>query len=106
MPKFMITAEYTAAGLQGTIDEGFAAREAYIRSLVEGLGGTVEIFYWAYGVVDAVLIVDASPAAARAFAMAVSSRDDALHLITTPLVTADEMEESRKLLPQFRSPGD
>lgn len=106
MPKFMFTAEYTAEGLEGTLNEGFAAREAYVRSLVEELGGTVEVFYWAYGVADAVLIVDAPAPAAMAFAMAVSSREDALHIVTTPLLTAAEMEESRALLPRFRSPGD
>jgi uncharacterized protein with GYD domain len=102
----MFTAEYTAPGLEGTIEEGFAAREAYIRSLIESLGGTVEVFYWAYGVADAVLVVDAPAAAAIAFAMTVSSHEDALHIVTTPLLTAEEMEEARVLLPRFRPPGD
>ncbi|MGE0227360.1 MAG: GYD domain-containing protein [Dehalococcoidia bacterium] len=106
MPKFMFAARYTPEGLDGTIKEGFAAREQYIRSLIEDLGGTVEVFYWAYGETDTLLIVDAPAPVAMAFAMAVSSREDALEIITTPLLTAAEMEESRALLPQFRSPGD
>lgn len=106
MPKFLYTGEYTPEGLEGSLDEGFAAREAYVRQTIESMGGTVEAFYWSYGVNDVVIVVDAPASVAIAFAMVVSSQDDSVHLETTPLLTAAEMDEARALLPDYRSPGD
>jgi uncharacterized protein with GYD domain len=105
MPKFMFKAVYSQAAVQGTLKEGFAAREAYIRQLLEGVGGKIEAFYWAYGDDDAILIVDEpNAAAAIATSLAVNAAG-AIRLSTTPLLTAAEMDEARAKVPGYRAPG-
>jgi uncharacterized protein with GYD domain len=106
MPKFLYTGQYSAEGLEGSLEEGFAAREAYVRQTLESMGATVEGFYWSYGKNDVVLIVDAPAPVALSFAMVVSSQDDSVQLETTPLLTAADLDEARALLPSYRSPGD
>ena len=49
MAKFMVTASYTAEGSRGLAKEGGSGRRAAVKKLVEGLGGKVEAFYFAYG---------------------------------------------------------
>jgi len=49
MGKYLYRLRYTPAGLEGTIKEGFAAREAFFRERVASLGGMTEAAYWAYG---------------------------------------------------------
>jgi hypothetical protein len=41
--------QYTKAGLEGTVKEGFRKREDFFRKTVKGLGGTTESANWAYG---------------------------------------------------------
>ena len=58
VPKFLVKASYTADGARGLLKEGGTARREAVRKLVEGLGGKVEAFYYAYGDVDAYIITD------------------------------------------------
>jgi uncharacterized protein with GYD domain len=104
MAKFLIRARYTASGTQGAVKEGFANREAYIRSLIESVGGKTEAWYFTYGEDDVIVIVEAEPAAALAISLAVN-QSGSVQLTTTPLLTAAEMDQARALLPQYRAPG-
>ena len=58
MPKMLIKASYTAEGARGLIKEGGSGRRATVQKLIEGMGGKMEAFYFAYGEADAYLIVD------------------------------------------------
>jgi uncharacterized protein with GYD domain len=104
MAKFLIRARYTASGTQGAVQEGFANREAYVRSLIESVGGKTEVWYFAYGEDDVIVIIDAEPAAAVAISLAVN-QGGFVQLTLTPLLTAAEMDQARARLPQYRSPG-
>ena len=104
MAKYLIRVRHTAAGLQGTVKEGFAAREAYMRGLVQSQGGKVEAWYHAYGEDDLIIIVEAEPAAALAFSLAIN-QSGTVHLTITPLLTSAEVDEARGRLPQYRAPG-
>ena len=46
MAKFMYRVQYSQDGVAGSVKEGFVNREAYIRGLIESMGGTVESVYW------------------------------------------------------------
>ena len=63
MAKFLARAKYNPEGVRGLLKDGGTARRAYVQKLVEGAGGKVEAFYFAYGEDDAVLIVDFPDAA-------------------------------------------
>jgi uncharacterized protein with GYD domain len=58
MPKFMIKASYNADGTRGLIKDGGSKRRATVQKLIEGMGGKLEAFYYAYGDDDAFIIAD------------------------------------------------
>ena len=58
MPKYLLKATYTADGTRGLIKEGGSKRRAAVQKLVEGVGGKLETFYYAYGPDDAFIIAD------------------------------------------------
>jgi uncharacterized protein with GYD domain len=57
MAKFLFEAHYTLEGAKGIIKEGGSARRAAIERAVTGLGGRLETFHFAFGSVDAYVIV-------------------------------------------------
>ncbi|MCP2242321.1 GYD domain-containing protein [Lentzea aerocolonigenes] len=104
MAKFLIHGRYTQAGYQGLVKEGFGAREAYIRTLMESVGGKVEAFYFTYGQDDVIVLIDADVSAAAAISLAVN-QSGSVELSTTPLLTAADMDEARAKVPDYRAPG-
>ena len=58
MAKYLVEACYTAEGAKGLAREGGTGRRAAAAKAVEGLGGKVESFYYAFGDVDAYVIFD------------------------------------------------
>ncbi len=105
MPKFLFTAQYTQSGLEGTVKEGFANREATIRGLMESAGLNVEALYWAYGRDDIVGILDGPAEACVGVSMAVTI-GGGLRINTTPLLTAAEMDAAVAAMPaDYRPPG-
>ena len=65
MPKFLIKASYTSEGTRGLLKEGGTRRRDAVRTLVEGLGGKVEAFYFAFGEDDLYVITELPNTAAR-----------------------------------------
>ena len=59
MPKYLLQASYTADGSRAVLEDGGAKRRERVERLVEGVGGRVEAFYFAFGECDALAIVDA-----------------------------------------------
>jgi uncharacterized protein with GYD domain len=105
MPKFMVTASYTAEGARGLIKEGGSGRRAAVHKLIEGMGGKVEAFYFAYGDHDAFVIADLPDAASGlALSLAVNA-SGVVRLSTVPLITPEEMDAAAKKSVTYRPPG-
>ena len=105
MPKFMIKASYTAEGARGLLKEGGTGRRAAIQKLIEGLGGKVEAFYFAYGEDDAYVITDVpDTTTGLAVSLAVNA-SGAVRLSTIPLITPEEIDAAGKKSVQYRAPG-
>jgi uncharacterized protein with GYD domain len=105
MPKYLLKASYSAEGAKGLIKEGGSARRAAVQKLVEGLGGKVEAFYFAYGDADAIVITDV-PDAVTGLALSIAvNASGAVHLSTTPLITAEEVDAAAKKSVAYRAPG-
>ena len=105
MPKFMIKASYTTEGTRGLLKDGGSARRAVVQKLMEGIGGKVEAFYYAYGDADAYLIIDVPDATSGlAVSMAVNA-SGAVRLSTIPLITPEEMDAACKKSVPYRAPG-
>jgi uncharacterized protein with GYD domain len=105
MPKFLIKASYTTEGARGLLKEGGTARRAAVVKLVEGLGGKVEAFYYAYGDNDAYIISDLPDAASGlAISLAVNA-SGAVRLSTIPLITPEEIDAASRKSVAYRAPG-
>lgn len=106
LPKFLVKARYTAPnGVKGLIADGGSARFDAVKALVESVGGTVESFYYAFGDVDAYLIMDVPDLAAG---MAVVLTVNASGLATIeiePLISPAELDEAAKKSPVYDAPG-
>ena len=64
MARYLYRLQYTKAGLEGTVKEGFRKREDFFGETVKGLGGSTESANWAYGDTDIFIITDFPEAAA------------------------------------------
>ncbi len=105
MAKYLIKANYTVEGTKGLLQEGGTSRRAAVAQMIEGLGGSLEAFYYAFGECDAFVIADVPDqvtAAAISFAVNASG---AVKLSTIPLLTAEEIDQACTKSIGYRSPG-
>ena len=66
MAKYLLEGRYAVEGAKGVAKEGGTGRRAAVTKMVEGLGGKLEAFYFAFGDVDVYVIVDLPDATAAA----------------------------------------
>ena len=105
MAKFMIKASYTPEGTRGLLKEGGTGRRATIEKMMEGIGGKVEAFYFAYGADDAYLIIDVpDPISGLAVSLAANA-SGSINLSTIPLITPEDMDAACKKSAPYRAPG-
>jgi uncharacterized protein with GYD domain len=105
MPKYLIKASYTSEGARGLLKEGGSARRAAVQKLIEGIGGKVEAFYFAYGEDDAYVITDVPDASTGlAISLAVNA-SGAVRLTTIPLISPEEIDSASKKTVAYRAPG-
>jgi len=97
MTTYLIQASYTALGFSGLIQSP-EDRSGMVRSLVEGLGGTLESFYYAFGDHDVVEIVELPDSVSMAaFSMALGASGAVTNVKTTVLIPVNEgVEAARK----------
>ncbi|MFG2195741.1 GYD domain-containing protein [Streptomyces sp. NPDC048639] len=105
MPKFLIQASYTPEGTKGLLKEGASGRRAAVDQIVTGLGGAVEVMYFAFGEDDVVLIVDVPDAVSMAAISLTVKASGALRTRATPLLTLDQIDEAARRKVAFRAPG-
>jgi uncharacterized protein with GYD domain len=100
-----VKASYNTEGVKGLMKEGGTGRAAAIKKLIEGIGGTMEAFYFAYGEADAYVLVDLpDESSGIALSLAVNA-SGAVRLSTIPLITAEQMDAACKKSVAYRAPG-
>jgi uncharacterized protein with GYD domain len=105
MSKFMLKASYNSDGVRGLIKEGGSKRRAVVQKMVEGMGGKVEAFYYAWGADDAFIIADLpDEKAGIALSLAVNA-SGAVRLTTIPLITPEEIDAAAKKTVKYKAPG-
>jgi uncharacterized protein with GYD domain len=105
MPKYMIHASYTVAGVKGLQAKGGSSRRDAIAEMLEGLGGSLESMYFAFGDADVVVIADLPDnEAATAVALTVNAAGGAATR-TWVLLTPEEVDAAAKLSVSYRAPG-
>jgi uncharacterized protein with GYD domain len=105
MPKFLIKASYNPDGVRGLIKEGGSKRRAVVQKLIEGMGGKLEAFYYAYGADDAVIIADLPDASSGVALSLTVNATGAVRLATTPLITPEEIDAASKKTLDYKAPG-
>jgi uncharacterized protein with GYD domain len=105
MAKYLFEARYNAEGAKGVAREGGTGRRVAIAKMTEGLGGKLETFYYAFGDVDAYVIVDVPDnISAAAVALAVNQAGAAT-VKTVVLITPEDMDKAGKKAVDYRPPG-
>jgi uncharacterized protein with GYD domain len=105
MPKYLFEAKYTPEGVRGIKEAGAASRAKAVNDMATALGGGLESFFFAFGDVDAYVIVDLpddEAAAAAAFTVGASA---ATQLKTVKLLTLDEADAAIARSVDYRPPG-
>lgn len=105
MPKFMVRASYNADGARGLVKEGGTGRRAAVQKVIEGLGGRMETFYFAYGEHDAFVIADFPDASAGLAVSLAVNASGAVRASTVPLITPEEMDAACKRSVAYKAPG-
>ncbi len=97
MPTYMVQASYTDQGASGLVQNP-QDRAAAIRTLIEGAGGRIESFYFAFGDSDVVIIAELPDnVTMMALAIAVGASGAVTNFRTTVLISASEgLEAARK----------
>jgi uncharacterized protein with GYD domain len=105
MPKFLCLGNYTAEGWQGVKSEGASHRREFVAKLLASVGGKLDLFYFAFGHHDFVLIAD-FPDNVTAAAVSISvAASGAIKSHMTLLLTAEEIDTALKKQIGFRAPG-
>src|SRR6185503_20447120 len=104
MPKYLVSASYTAEGAKGLLKDGGTKRRQAIEAAIKGVGGRVEAFYFAFGEHDVYVIFDA-PDNASVAAIAISVGAGGAVSRTTVLLTAEELDQATKKKPNYTPPG-
>ena len=105
MGKYLIQANYTQSGLAGLLKEGGTSRRAALTQTIEGVGGSLESLYYAFGRSDVYIIADLpDDATATALSLAVGAAG-ALTVDITVLITPETVDEAIKKNVPYRAPG-
>jgi len=105
MPKYLITANYTAEGMAGVRSAGAKSRIDAVSTMLEAMGGRLESFYFAFGDTDVFAIAEApDDEAAAAIAIAINSTG-AVSINTTKLLSVDQIDEALRRSVDYQPPG-
>lgn len=105
MAKFLVKASYTVEGARGVQSSGGVSRREAVAKMAEGLGGSLESFYFAFGDTDAYVILDLPDnQSAAAASIAVNTAGGASSEVVV-LLTPEDVDAAAKLSVDYRPPG-
>jgi len=105
MSKYLLEVNYTLDGIRGLKSKGGSARVAAATELVEGVGGKIESFHFAFGGTDAYVVADfPDNVSAAAAAMTVCAGGGA-SARTVVLLTPSEFDAAAAKETTYRPPG-
>lgn len=105
MPKYLISASYSAEGMAGVRAAGAKSRVDAVSTMLEAMGGTLDSFHFAFGDTDVYAIADVpDDEAAAAVAIAINS-SGAVRTHTTKLLTVEQIDEALRRSVDYTPPG-
>ena len=106
MKKYLIKASYSANGIKGRIEDGGSKRKTAIEKMLEGLGGKMESFYFAFGEHD-VYVISELPDDISATAIGLKINSSGLASIsTTVLLSPEDVDKASKKSVNYQAPGE
>jgi uncharacterized protein with GYD domain len=105
MPKYLVQATYVGDGVQGVRNEGGSARRAVVEKACTSVGGRLEAFYYAFGDVDVVTIMDLPDNTTAAGVALLVGASGKVETKTTVLLTPEEIDAAVKVGGDYRPPG-
>jgi uncharacterized protein with GYD domain len=105
MAKYLLEVNYTLEGIKGLKSQGGSARVAAAKELIEGLGGKMESFYFAFGSTDVYAIADFPDNVSAAAAALTVCAGGGATARTVVLLTADEADAAAAKQTTYRPPG-
>jgi len=105
MPKYLISANYTAEGMAGVRAAGAKSRVDAVAAMLEAMGGRLESFHFAFGETDVFVIVDAPDDEAVAAVSIAINGSGAVSTRTTKLLTVEQIDEALRRSVDYRPPG-
>jgi uncharacterized protein with GYD domain len=106
MPKYMIQASYSAAGVKGVLKEGGTSRKAAVEKAIAGMGGRLESFYYAFGKVDVFAVIEMPDAVSAAATSMAINASGLVSTSVTPLLTTEDIDTAAKKSVNYRAPGE
>jgi uncharacterized protein with GYD domain len=105
MPKYLFQASYTLQGIAGIRAQGGTSRRDAVAATAEGLGGSMESFYFAFGDSDVFTVLELPDnEAATAIALTVNA-SGAVTVKTSVLLTPEEVDAAAQRSVDYRAPG-
>jgi uncharacterized protein with GYD domain len=105
VPKYLLEIRYSVEGAKGVKAKGGTARLKAATELIEGLGGKLESFNFAFGGVDAYAIAELpDEASALAAALTVNAGGGATTR-TVQLISPTQVDEAATKETTYRPPG-
>jgi len=105
MSKYLFQGSYTEQGLKGLLKEGGSKRREAVEQLVKGMGGTLEVFYYAFGGDDFFIVADLPDSVdATAISLMVNATG-AVKTRTTVLIAPEEVDQATERSVNYRPPG-
>lgn len=105
MPKYLGLAKLTPEALKGLRSGGAVARAEATRSILEGVGGKLEGYFFAFGEVDLYQIIDLPNDETAAAVSLAANEAGAVSGQIVKLLTPEQVDEAYKINVGYRPPG-
>ena len=105
MPKYLVQGSYTDQGLKGLQKEGGSKRRVMVEKLAEAMGGKLEVFYYAFGSDDFVIILDLPGNIEMAATAIVAQASGMVKSRVTVLMAPEEVDQAVQRKVDFRPPS-
>src|SRR5215210_6987934 len=105
MAVYLWQASYSPQGAAGLLKAGGTQRRAAVQQMIEGAGGRLLAFYFAFGEADVYGIAEFPDHATAAAASLAANATGVVQLRSTVLVTPEEVDAAAKKPIIYRPPG-
>lgn len=105
MPKYLVQGSYTDQGLKGLLKEGGSKRRVMVEKLAEEMGGKLEVFYYAFGSDDFVIILDLPGNIEMAATAIVAQASGMVKSRVTVLMVPEDVDQAVQRKVDFRPPS-